>query len=149
MAGYNQSGQRPWIYALPLVDGQIIPVTVQNKLETSKIQLYRLLDKPSSFKTPPEHSEGISHTAHCIRNVKNITTKSSNKSSPDGSAQKRSTCEGVMIWSVNRYVQRYRLTARPLASTHLRAAPWIRLQRASHYSIMKIISHIDNRKSSP
>ena len=53
----------------------------------------------------------------------------------------------VMIWAVNRYVQRYRLTDRPLASTPLWAAPWIQLRRASHYSIIKIIIQLDNSKS--
>ena len=54
-----------------------------------------------------------------------------------------------MIWAVNRYVQRYRLKARTLASTHLWAAPWIRLRRASHYSIIKIIRQLDNSQPSP
>ena len=84
-------------YTLPLIEGQRVPVSIQNIFETRKIQLCRLLDKSSSFKTTPEYSEGISHTTHCIINVKNRTTKPSNKSSPDGSAQKWSTCKGVMI----------------------------------------------------
>ena len=136
-------------YALPLVERQRVPGSIQNILETRKIQLCRLLEKASSFETPSEHSEGISHTTHCIRNFENRTTKYSNKSIPDISVQNRSTYEGVMIWSVNRYVHRYRLTARPLASTHLWAAPWIRMRRASHYSIIKIIRQLDNSKSPP
>ena len=52
-----------------------------------------------------------------------------------------------MIWSVNRYVQRYWLTDRPLVSIHLWAAPWIQLRRANHYSIIKIIRQIENSKS--
>ena len=52
-----------------------------------------------------------------------------------------------MIWAVNRYVHTYRLMDRPLASTHLWAAPWIRLCRASHYSIIKIIRQLDNSNS--
>ena len=134
-------------YTIPLVEIQRMTWAVQNILETRKIQLFRLLDKASSFETPPEHSEGISYTTHCIGNFKNRTTKSINKSSPYGSAQNRNTCEGVMIWSANRYVQRYRLTAGPLASTHLWATPWIRLRRASQYSIIKIIRQLDNSKS--
>ena len=84
-------------YALPLVERQRITGAIQNILENRKIKLCRLLDKASSFKTPSKHSEGISHTTHCIRNVENRATKSSNKRSLDGSAQNRSTCEGVMI----------------------------------------------------
>ena len=52
-----------------------------------------------------------------------------------------------MIWAVNRYVHRYRLTDRLLANTPLWAAPWIQLRTASHYYIIKIIRHLDNRKS--
>ena len=52
-----------------------------------------------------------------------------------------------MMWAVNRYVQRYRLTDRPLASTHLWATLWIWLRRASHYYIIKIIRQLDNSKS--
>ena len=55
--------------------------------------------------------------------------------------------KGLMIWAVNRYVQRYRLTDRPLASTPLWPAPWIQLRRASHYSIIKISRQLDNNKS--
>ena len=126
-----------------------MPGAVQNMLDTRIIQLCRLLDKASSFETPPKHSEGILHTTHFIINVKNRTTKSSNKSSLDGSAQKQSTSEGVVILAGNRYVQRYRLTSRPLASTHLWAAPWIELRRASHHSIIKIVRQLDNSKSPP
>ena len=122
---------------------------VQNILETREIQLCRLLYKASPFETPPERSEVISHTTHCIRNFINRATKSSNSISTDASAQKQSTCKGVMIWALNRYVQRYWLTARPLASTHLWSAPWIIIWRASHYSIIKVIRQIDNSKSSP
>ena len=53
----------------------------------------------------------------------------------------------LMIWAVNRYVQRYRLTDRPLASTPFWAAPWIQLRCASHYSIIKIIRQLDNSNS--
>ena len=52
-----------------------------------------------------------------------------------------------MIWAVHSYVQRYRLTDRPLASTPLWSAPWIKLQHASHYYIIKIIRQLDNSKS--
>ena len=51
-----------------------------------------------------------------------------------------------MIWAMNRNVQRYRLTDRPLVSTHLWAAPWIQILRASHYSINKKIQ-LHNSKS--
>ena len=52
----------------------------------------------------------------------------------------------VMIWAVNRYIQRYWLTTRPLESTHLWSVPWILVWRASHYSIIKKIRQLDNRK---
>ena len=124
-----------------------MPRAVQNIFETRKIQLCRLLDKTPSGKTTSKYSKRISHATHCIGNVQNRTTKFNNKSNPKKQAQKRSTCEGVMIWAVNRYVHRYRLTDRPLANTPLWATPWIRLRRASHYSIIKIISQLDNSKS--
>ena len=53
-----------------------------------------------------------------------------------------------MIWAVNRYVQRYQLTDRPLASNHLWSVPWILMPRTSHYYIIKIIGQLDNNKSS-
>ena len=48
-------------YALPLAERQRVPKAIQNKLETRKIQLCRLLDKVSYLKIPLEHSEEISH----------------------------------------------------------------------------------------
>ena len=53
----------------------------------------------------------------------------------------------IMIWAVNRYIQMYRLTARPLSSTHLCTVPWIMNQCASHYSIIKIVRQFYNIKS--
>ena len=116
-----------------------MPGAVHNILEIRQIQLCILLDKRPPLETSPAYLEGISHTMHCVSNVKDVAAKSSNSSSIDGSAQKHSTCEGVMIWSVNRYIQRYWLTARLLASTHLCAVPWIMMRRAIHYSIIEIL----------
>ena len=110
-------------------------------------QLCRLLDKASSFKTQLEHAVGISNATHCIRNIDNRTTKANNKSNLEGLEQKLSACEGVIIWAVNRYVKRYQLTDRPLESTYLWAASSIRMRRASHYSIIKILRQLDNSKS--
>ena len=70
-------------YALSLVEIPRMPGAIQNILENRKIQLYRLLDEASSFKTPSEHSEGISHAVNCIINVENRATKLSNKDNPD------------------------------------------------------------------
>ena len=53
----------------------------------------------------------------------------------------------LMIWALKRYVHRYRLTDRPLANTPLWSAPWIKLWRASQYSIIKIIRQLENSKS--
>ena len=53
----------------------------------------------------------------------------------------------MMIWALNRYVQRYRLMESLLANTPLWSALWIQLRRASHYSIIKIIRQLDNSKS--
>ena len=117
-------------------------------METEKIQLCRLLDKAPPFETSPAYSEGISHTMHSVRNVKDRAAKYSNRSSIEGSAQKQSTCEGVIVWAVNRYIQRYQLTARPLSSTHLCAVLWLMMRRASHFSIIKILRKFDNRRSS-
>ena len=124
-----------------------MPGSVQNILDIREIQLCRLLDKASSFKTPPKQSKGVSHAIHCIRNVENRTTEFNNKSNSNKQTQKISTCEGLMIEAVNRYVQRYRLTDKPLASTTLWDAPWIQLRHASHYSIIKIIRQLENSKS--
>ena len=88
-----------------LVTRQIISGAVQNILETRQIKLRRLWDKTSPHKTSPKHQTKKSNPMHCIGSDKNITTEYSNIIRIKYSAQKKNTCEGVMIWAINKYTQ--------------------------------------------
>ena len=111
--------------------------SVQNILETRQRKIRRLLDKTPPHKTSPKHQKRISNPIHCIGNAKNRKNENRNISSIKDSAQKQSTCEGVMIWAINKYTEVYRLTARPLASTYLCDKPRIMVRSTNTKQSLK------------
>ena len=136
-------------YVLPLVERTRMPRAVQNILETRKIKLCRLLEKHH----PAKHHQNTQKEflmPHIVLEMLRIEQQNSTAKATQANRQKKKHlqgCDYMMIWVVNRYVQRYRLTDRLLANTPLRDAPWIHLRRASHYSIIRIIIQLDNSKS--
>ena len=61
-------------HAITLAQGQRMPKTIQNLLETRQIKLCILLDKATSRNPPQKHKKKIPKTTHHIRNAEAGTT---------------------------------------------------------------------------